>query len=171
MRPDLWHPLPGLQAHRSPGKQRMQPRSRMQPESSQHMVILGQGGSWEDAGKVSVGREGGGFSAHDYVSQALWMPPRAQDCHKEEHTRHRTPTSARSAAEASWGQARVWGSRLQSQRPQWAGRACVYLLCPNSSDFSIRRDSEQSWGQRGIRSPPEGRWRTGESIQSLRNDS
>lgn len=40
------------------------------------MAILGQGGSWEDAGEVRVGREGGRFSTHDYVSQALWMPPR-----------------------------------------------------------------------------------------------
>lgn len=151
MKPDLWPSLPGLQAHHSSGEQCTQPRSRMQPDLSQYLVILGQGGSWEDAGEVRVGREGGGFSAHDYVSQALWMPPRAQGCHKEEHTHHRTPTSAQPATEANSGQAWVWDSRLQSHRPQWAGRACVYLLCPNSSDFSIRQDSEQSWGQGGIR--------------------
>ena len=141
-RPDLWHPVPSLQAHSSPGEQCMQLRSRIQPAFSQYMASLGQGGSWEDAGKVRVGREGGGFSAHDYVSQALWMPPRGQGCHKEEHTHHRTPTSAQPASEANWGQARVWGSRLQSQQPQWTGRVCDYLLGPNSCDFSIRQDSE-----------------------------
>lgn len=38
---------------------------------SQDRAILGQGGPQEDAGEVSIGREGGRFSAHDYVSQAL----------------------------------------------------------------------------------------------------
>lgn len=42
--------------------------SQEQPDLSEGMAILGQGGSWEDAGEVRVGREGGGFSAHDYVS-------------------------------------------------------------------------------------------------------
>lgn len=91
-RPDLWHPVP---ASRPPGPSSPgavhAARSRIQPDFSQYGAILGQGGSWEDAGKVRVGREGGGFSAHDYVSQALWMPPRAQGCHKEEHTHHRLP--------------------------------------------------------------------------------
>jgi hypothetical protein len=71
MRPDLWYPIPGLQAYCFPGKLCVQSSSRIQPVLSQDRAILGQGGPQEDAGEVSIGREGGRFSAHDYVSQAL----------------------------------------------------------------------------------------------------
>lgn len=52
------------------------PTTQEQPALSECMAILEQGGSWEDAGEVRVGREGGGFSVHDYVSRALWRPSR-----------------------------------------------------------------------------------------------
>lgn len=117
----------------------------MQPDLSQYMAILGQGGSWEDAGKVRVGKEGGGFSAHDYVSQALWMPPRAQGCHKEEHTHHRTPTSAQPSAEANWGQARfeALGSNLSSHSGQ---EECVFICCVQTALTSASGKTQSSLG-------------------------
>lgn len=155
-RPDLWHPIPGPQAHHSPGEQCMQAKSRMQPNLSQYMAILGQGGSWEDAGKVRVGREGGGFSAHDYVSQALWMPPRAQGCHKEEHTHHRTPTSAQAVAEANWGRARfeALGSNLSSHSGQ---EECVFICCVQTALTSASGNTQSSLGGERCQKPTRGK--------------
>lgn len=100
---DLWHSMAGLGAHHYPGKQHLWPRSRMRPAPSQSKAILGQGGS--HAGEVRLGREEGRFSAHDYSSQACWVPPKAHAA-----TRENTPTTEL-ATEAQTKHAWVWDCR------------------------------------------------------------
>lgn len=121
----------------------MQPRSRIQPDFSQYVAILGQGGSWEDAGKVSVGREGGGFSAHDYVSQALWMLPRAQGCHKEEHTHRRTTTQPSQPQRQTRGRLGfgALGSNLSGHSGQ---EECVFICCVPTAVTSASGKTQSS---------------------------